>query len=410
MLLLQLAQRGGDPLTDLSAARQQLLFLEHLQHRQRRRAGDRAAGIGAAQPAGGDHVHDLRLAAHPRQRKTAGDGLGKGGQVRHHAQLFHGEEAAGTSGAGLHLVGDQQDAVLVAQRAQALQEILRRHMETALALHRLDDDGGDVARLGVVLENAFDAGEGVIHAYPVQRARVLRTEHPAWHQAHAGGIGHLLAGQRQGHHGATVVAAGEGDHPGAAGGGAGDLHRVFHRLGAGGHQQGLFGEVAGHARGDLLAQLHIGLVGQHLEAGVRQLAELRLHGSDHLRVQVAGVEHGDAAGEVDVLAAFHVPHGGVLRTLGEDRVNLPDPARHGGHAALHQRFVALAHGRPHSPRHRYFSSRYSSMPYLLPSRPRPEAFTPPNGATSLEMIPVLMPTMPYSSASATRNTRDRSRA
>src|SRR5260221_554584 len=30
---------------------------------------------------------------------------------------------------------------------------------------------------------------------------------------------------------------------------------------------------------------------------------------------------------------------------------------------------------------------------------------PPNGATSVEMIPVLMPTMPYSSASATRQTR-----
>src|SRR5690606_13661843 len=139
--------------------------------------------------------------------------------------------------------------------------------------------------------------------------------------------------------------------------------------------------------------------------------QLRLHGGDHLRVQVAGIEHGDAAGEVVVLAALHVPDGGVLRPLGEDRMNLPHPARHGGHAALHQRFVALAHDRrPHRPRHRYLSSRYSSMPYLLPSRPRPKAFTPPKGATSLEMIPVLMPTMPYSSASATRNTRDRSRA
>ena len=35
---------------------------------------------------------------------------------------------------------------------------------------------------------------------------------------------------------------------------------------------------------------------------------------------------------------------------------------------------------------------------------------PPNGATSVEISPVLMPTMPYSSASATRNTRPRSRA
>ena len=45
------------------------------------------------------------------------------------------------------------------------------------------------------------------------------------------------------------------------------------------------------------------------------------------------------------------------------------------------------------------------MPYLEPSRPRPEDFMPPKGATSVEMIPVLMPTMPYSSASPTRHTR-----
>ena len=46
------------------------------------------------------------------------------------------------------------------------------------------------------------------------------------------------------------------------------------------------------------------------------------------------------------------------------------------------------------------------MPWREPSRPRPDCFTPPKGATSVEMRPVLIPTMPYSSASATRHTRD----
>ena len=45
------------------------------------------------------------------------------------------------------------------------------------------------------------------------------------------------------------------------------------------------------------------------------------------------------------------------------------------------------------------------MPYFEPSRPTPDCLTPPNGATSFEMIPVLTPTMPYSSDSAIRNTR-----
>src|SRR4051794_7150802 len=58
----------------------------------------------------------------------------------------------------------------------------------------------------------------------------------------------------------------------------------------------------------------------------------------------------------------------------------------------------------------YLRAVNSSMPCREPSRPMPDSLTPPNGATSVEMISVLTPTIPYSSASATRNTRPRSRA
>src|SRR5215475_8165594 len=61
------------------------------------------------------------------------------------------------------------------------------------------------------------------------------------------------------------------------------------------------------------------------------------------------------------------------------------------------------------PKHRYLISRNSSIPYFDPSRPSPDSFTPPNGATSVEMRPVFTPTMPYSRASATRHTRAMSR-
>ncbi|HID27159.1 MAG TPA: hypothetical protein EYP22_04935 [Methanosarcinales archaeon] len=37
-----------------------------------------------------------------------------------------------------------------------------------------------------------------------------------------------------------------------------------------------------------------------------------------------------------------------------------------------------------------------------PSRPSPDSFTPPKGATSVEINPALTPTIPYSSASETR--------
>ncbi len=62
------------------------------------------------------------------------------------------------------------------------------------------------------------------------------------------------------------------------------------------------------------------------------------------------------------------------------------------------------------PMQRYLISIHSSMPYFEPSRPMPDSLTPPNGATSFEMKPVLMPTMPVSSPSATRQMRPMSRA
>src|SRR5262249_23520271 len=62
-----------------------------------------------------------------------------------------------------------------------------------------------------------------------------------------------------------------------------------------------------------------------------------------------------------------------------------------------------------TPMSRYLISRYSTIPYFDPSRPIPDCFTPPNGATSVEMIPSLIPTIPYSSPSATRQIRPISR-
>ncbi|MNP71094.1 hypothetical protein D3C76_1674280 [compost metagenome] len=59
-------------------------------------------------------------------------------------------------------------------------------------------------------------------------------------------------------------------------------------------------------------------------------------------MQVAGVQYGDTASEVDVLTAIDVPYGGVLGTLGDDRVDLADTTGDGGLATLQQGFV-LAH-------------------------------------------------------------------
>lgn len=75
-----------------------------------------------------------------------------------------------------------------------------------------------------------------------------------------------------------------------------------------------------------------------------------------------------------------------------------------------KRHTSLPHLTPHTPpRHRYLISTYSSMPWCEPSRPRPDCLTPPKGTCSALISPVLMPTMPLSSASATRKMRPTSR-
>ena len=81
--------------------------------------------------------------------------------------MLEREHLAGAGKAGLDLVGDEQNAMLVAQRPQAPHEIERGDVEAALSLHRLDDDGGDARRVGVVFEQRLQRVEALLAADPV---------------------------------------------------------------------------------------------------------------------------------------------------------------------------------------------------------------------------------------------------
>jgi hypothetical protein len=80
--------------------------------------GQRVAGVGAAQAAGGRRVHDLGAATHGRQRHAAGQALGQGDQVGHHAVVLHGEQLAGAAKPVWISSAISTMPCVVAQRAQ----------------------------------------------------------------------------------------------------------------------------------------------------------------------------------------------------------------------------------------------------------------------------------------------------
>ena len=146
------SHRGADGV----GAREQGAVLERVEHGVGGGQGHRVAAVGAAETAHAGRVHDLGAAGDPGQGQAARDGLRGHEQVGHDAGVLAGEELARAAEAGLHLVGDEQDAVLLGESPEPRQVLAGRHHEAALAEHRLHDHrrhllGGHVA-LEEVLE------------------------------------------------------------------------------------------------------------------------------------------------------------------------------------------------------------------------------------------------------------------
>ena len=117
--------------TQLFSALAQLLFSNHIQHRVRRGYRQRVTGIGSAQAAWRWGIHHLGATNDARQRETAGEAFRHRHQIRFHIIVLHGEQLAGTGETGLHFIGDQQNAVGIAQIAQRLHEIGWRDVKAA---------------------------------------------------------------------------------------------------------------------------------------------------------------------------------------------------------------------------------------------------------------------------------------
>ena len=108
----------AEPRDMLEEARRQ----HDVEHGVADRHGERIAAEGRAVRADRHALGRVGCRETRAEREAAADALGDGHDVGRDAAVLVGEELAGATDAGLHLVEDQQQAVLVADRAQPAQE------------------------------------------------------------------------------------------------------------------------------------------------------------------------------------------------------------------------------------------------------------------------------------------------
>jgi hypothetical protein len=217
------------------------------------------------------------------------------------------------------LVGDVDDAVLVADLAKGPLELDRCRIEAALPLDGLDHDGGDVARSDVDLEQVVEPAEGILDPDAVVLDRERRVVDLWRERAEQVLVGRDLAGERHREARAAVKSAVECDDAAAPRGSTSDLHAVLDGLGPGGDEDRLLRRVARHQLVQLLRQTHRDVVGRHHHAGVAEPVELLGYGLLDPGMPVPRVDHRDTGTEVDVTIALNVPDLGVPGALGVDR-------------------------------------------------------------------------------------------
>src|SRR6266568_1673510 len=193
-------------------------------------------GVGAGNP-----VHDFGAGDERGKGHAAGDSLGDGDHVGGDAGVFNGPPLAGASHAGLHFIDYEENAMLVANAAEFLQEGRGRGEISDFTLESFYYDGGtllgrdfgaedpilDVARgVASVLLGLGSGGTAVeIGIGDVDHSRDERRE--------ASTLLGLGTGERKCAHGASVEGSVEGDDVLPLGVIAGEFERGLDGFGTG---------------------------------------------------------------------------------------------------------------------------------------------------------------------------------
>ena len=277
-----------------------------------------AGGVGHdVAPEGADvlaarHGVEALLVGDARDGKAqAAQGLAHGDDVGESAGMLEGEELARPAEPGLDLVDDEEDVVLVADRADGRQPAVGRDDRAPFALDGLDEDGGGFGDPGVgVLELVFEVG-GAVQAAAFGRlgegaavAVGVGQEMDLGEERQEIGPERLAAceGERAGGH--AVVGALEGDQGDAAGVVLGQLDGAFDGVGPGRTGEEQAAELGGEDGAQGFDQRLAGRAGD--VERVRQVSHLVAGGIEDRGVRVADVEDPGAAEEIDVDVAVDV--------------------------------------------------------------------------------------------------------
>ena len=176
---------------------------------------------------GPQRLEQLGAGDHGAEGHARGDALGRQQDVGLDAPVLDRPHLAGPPGARLDLVGDEQDAVLVADRAQALEEAVLGDDVAALALDRLDDDRRDLVGRGELVE------QDLVEPAQVLDPAVRRVEDARQQRPEARVVLGLRGRQRDRAVGPAVERAEERDDVRPLRRVAGELDRRLDDLGAG---------------------------------------------------------------------------------------------------------------------------------------------------------------------------------
>ena len=241
-------------------------------------------------------------------RKTAAEPFREGHDVRFDvavAEALIREKLSGSSDAGLHLVEDQEDILLVAELPERLHVVVLERQNSALSLYRLRYDSADILRHRAL-----------------KSVRVVRRDVPEpFSEREEVVVEHVLSGRREGRHRSAVEGVRERDYRRPSLSVfvkrvlSRDLYRTLVGLRAGVAEEDLCetGELY-QLLSDLRRRLAVEVVRHMLD-----LVELSLDRFYPLLVTPAERVHADSACEIDISEPVRVGHRRVLSLHGNDR-------------------------------------------------------------------------------------------